>query len=304
MPKVFCTKCGAQNEGDGRYCISCGAELVLYDQEASAAPLPGPPVYPGHPDYDEEIVPHPNLPVAGDSLGVIISKSFSLYFENFGIFFGSYWIMQLIIIPAFLILYFIPVIGTFAMFAVTALLIGVWYVFIRAIRGQSAEIGQLFTCLEKKYVPALLANLIRSIALGIITFIIYAAFFMDTFLEGSWLTLIEGPTPDEDFSNMWEIFQIGAIAALVSFLLALFFYFMEPLIASTDTDFWTAIKASFKFVWRHFWNILLLAILGGLISFAGFLVLFVGMFFTAPITYIFIACYFEAHKDEFDLEAG
>jgi uncharacterized membrane protein len=61
--------------------------------------------------------------------------------------------------------------------------------------------------------------------------------------------------------------------------------FTLPLVVDKGLDFWTAMGASRRMVGKHFWLVLGLAIVCGLINMAGFLACCVGLFFSIPIVF-------------------
>jgi uncharacterized membrane protein len=82
--------------------------------------------------------------------------------------------------------------------------------------------------------------------------------------------------------------------AVVGFLLAMvpLIYFTTvwaftiPLIVDQRLDFWPAMKASRTQVGRHFWTVLGLFIVAGVLNILGLLMCCVGVFVTAPLVFV------------------
>jgi uncharacterized membrane protein len=297
----FCSKCGASNDAGTTNCIACGTSLnIPY--------MPRPAAYTYDPGQGgqkrikdrEPIVQHENLPRESDTVGIIFHKSVQLYLSNFGTLFGTYWVIYLIMIAASVVVgligMVIPLIGNFISIVISPLVIGIYYVYLRVIRGQFGELGQSFSILSEKYVPSLIATIISGFLMMIpimaIFFVTMGSTFFQIFAMGP-----GAPAPDFDFfKNM-----IGGIiaASLFSGIVQMFFGFIFPLIADYETDFWRAITRSVKFVYRNFWEVLLVFFIIFLTTLGGILLLFIGVIFTAPLKELITTTYYEARKNRF-----
>jgi len=80
--------------------------------------------------------------------------------------------------------------------------------------------------------------------------------------------------------------SFGFVLALIpATYLGVSWMFTLPLVVDKGLDFWTAMGASRKMVGKHFWLVLGLMIVVGLINMAGLLACCVGLFFSIPIAF-------------------
>ncbi len=297
----FCSKCGASNESYFSRCIACGSSLnIPY--------APRPTTYP--PDFayqgrkpikeQEQIVNHENLPQETDNMSVIIHKSLRLYLANFGTTFGTFWVIYLVMMAASFVVallsIIIPIIGNFVSFVIAPVLIGIFYVYLRVVRGQYADLGQSFSILPEKFVPCLIATLISGLMMMIPIFAIIFVTMGSTFFQ----LFAMGPNaPEPDLDILMSMMGGLLLASLLAGIVQMFFLFIFPLIADYETDFWKAITRSVKFVYRNFWEVLLVSVISCLVSFSGIILLFIGVIFTTPLALLIIVAYYEARKTRF-----
>jgi uncharacterized membrane protein len=299
----YCPKCGALNDEGAAFCKSCRHSLAggFYEPNPYAA-SPGAyrSVLAGAGFAEPETIPHALLPEASDGLGAIVSKALGIYTSNFGIVFGAYWLMSLVMFAAMFVVMFIailiPFAGNIVQVAITPIFVGAYYVNLRTARGHAVDIGEAFSILAEKYVPMLIAMIIQTLILLIPTLAVVFAVFGSTFYQLMSFAPTAPPSPLGGF-----IGQIGWIiaAAVILGILQMFFVFVYPLIADDETDFWRAITTSVKYVWYNFWEVLWMMILATLIAISGALALFIGALFTAPLMYLIETAYYVARRDRF-----
>jgi uncharacterized membrane protein len=70
------------------------------------------------------------------------------------------------------------------------------------------------------------------------------------------------------------------------FYLLICWSFAVPIAACTNTDFWEALKLSWRGVRKNFWAYFGLLLALGLINLIGILCLVVGLFVTIPFTFL------------------
>ncbi len=92
-----------------------------------------------------------------------------------------------------------------------------------------------------------------------------------------------------------------ALCVLPGIYLAVAWIFGVPLVIDKRMDFWDAMEMSRKIVNQHFWIVLGLLLLVGLISAAGLVACCVGVFVTTPIGYIALIY---AYEDVFNPSAA
>lgn len=135
---------------------------------------------------------------------------------------------------------FVPVLGWLVGFV---LLGGLDYMFIRRIRGEEVQIGDLFAGFNRALINLTMAGLVK------------------------WLLITIGLI----------------LCVLPGIYLAVGYVFALPLAIDKEMEFWTAMEVSRRVVHQHWWSTFALVIVLALVSFAGFLVCGVGEIVTIPI---------------------
>lgn len=176
------------------------------------------------------------------SIGSCFSRSWKLYTQHFGILTGTTALVLLILTA----LHSIPGAGNVAAIALGGVLAaGLSVVFLKTIRGQTAEVGDVFLGLSRCCVPLLLAS--------VIVFILVTAGTLLCFLPGIYL--------------------------------AVAWMFVYTLVIEHSIDFWPAMELSRKVVHERWWELFALALGASLLFFLGALLMVVGVFFTTPIAF-------------------
>jgi len=124
------------------------------------------------------------------------------------------------------------------------LLGGLYFYYLKKIRGQTAELQDAFAGFTLAFVQLLLASVVSGalIALGL------------------------------------------ALCVIPGIYLAVAWCFALPLIMDKQLSFWDAMELSRKTVNQNWWSVLWLIVVCGLINFGGGLLCCVGIFFTLPLT--------------------
>ena len=135
---------------------------------------------------------------------------------------------------------FVPVIGWLLAFVVLG---GLDYLFLRRMRGETQQIGDVFAGFNLAFLNLVMCGLVKLllICLGLIACII----------PGIYL-------------------GVGYVFAI-------------PLVIDKRMDFWPAMELSRQVVHRHWWSMFALCIVLALVAFAGFLVCGVGELVTIPL---------------------
>lgn len=187
----------------------------------------------------------------------------------------------------------IPLIGalfSIANFIITGPLIGgVFYLFIRAIRREPAEVGDVFSGFRRAFGQLFLGVFIQGLLVGLflIPFIVVLAVKMFP-LMGQLRQLHSGTPPDAETiqaikSVLFTTLPVAFLCAIPATYFSVCWKFTLPLIVDKQMNFWTAMKTSRKMVTKHWWLIFGLIILISLVNLAGFCACCVGMLFTIPI---------------------
>jgi len=246
------------------------------------------------------------------------SRGWALYKDNFGTMFVTFLLYIILVFAVGLIvqgamtlvgvnhlpltkqIYFRPIYIIFSSLVAGPALGGVFYVFLSLLRGQPATAGELFTGFNS-FQDLFLGKLIMGIVAG-------ACMFPYTMAVSAKLApIIERMQQNPQSANPHEILPafMSAYSSAVPLLLigiipatyfAVSFYFTFPLIIDKQMGLWTAICTSFRMVHKHWFHILALLILMGLVNIPGFCVCIIGALFTAPLG-LAAVCY--AYEDIF-----
>ena len=169
---------------------------------------------------------------------------------------------------------------------------GLYFAYLKVIRGQKTGVGDVFAGFQKAfaqlYLGALVVGLIVSACL--LPFQYFFQLKAGPVLEQ--LQQVQGhqATP-ADALNMIHALLHAYASALPILLIGLIpmtyltvcWGFTLPLIIDKRMGFWSAMKASWKRVNRHWWQVFGVVVLVGLINVGGLLLCCVGILFTLPI---------------------
>ena len=163
-------------------------------------------------------------------IGSAISRGWTLVMNNLPVMIGATLLGWLISVG----LAFVPVLG----WAVgIVLMAGLDYMFLRRIRGEQIQIGDLFAGFNIAFLHLVLAGLVK------------------------WLLTSVGLV----------------LCILPGIYLAVGYVFVLPLVIDKQMEFWPAMEVSRQVVHKHWWSIFLLTIVLVLVVCAGFLACFVGV---------------------------
>jgi Membrane domain of glycerophosphoryl diester phosphodiesterase len=169
-------------------------------------------------------------------IGSAISRGWALVRDNAGVLIGASALGWLITIA----LGCLPIIGWILGFV---LLGGLYLVFIRRVRGEAVQVGDVFAGFTLAFANLALA--------GLVTWLLTTLGFLLCILPGIYLV-------------------VGYV-------------FVLPLVIDKKMDFWPAMEVSRQVVHRHWWSVFGLLIVLGLIVVAGFLVCIVGAVVAIPV---------------------
>ncbi len=161
-----------------------------------------------------------------------LSRGWTLVRDNMPILVGASllaWLMT-----------FVPVIGWLLAFV---LLGGLDYMFLRRMRGETVQIGDIFAGFN--------LALLNLVMCGLVKWLLICLGFVACILPGIYL-------------------GVGYVFAI-------------PLVIDKKMDFWPAMELSRQVVHKHWWSTFALVIVLALVAFAGFLVCGVGELITIPL---------------------
>jgi uncharacterized membrane protein len=225
-------------------------------------------------------------------MGGCISRGWELVKGNMGVLFVG-TLIYLLIEGAISGLANIPLIGalfSIANFVISGPLIGgVFYLFIRAIRGEPAEIGDIFSGFKRAFAQLFLGTLVQGLLIGLCMLPFIIVFIVKFIpLAGHFQHFQPGTPPDKEMltalgSVMFASLPVLLICAIPATYLGVCWKFTLPLIVDQQMDFWTAMGASRKMVKKHWWHVFGLIILIDLLNLAGVCACCVGVLLTIPI---------------------
>jgi len=222
-------------------------------------------------------------------IGGCISRGWTLLKNNFGLLFVGV-LIYFLIEGAIAGLGSVPIIGPLFsianLFIVGPLMGGVFYIFIQAIRGQPAEIGDVFAGFRRAFLQLFLGYLVPALLTGLCLIPFIIVLVIDIVRVA---TTAHGGSPDPKM--IIQVFETQLPLLLTVFLICVIpvvylqinWLFTLPLIIDRQMDFWPAMKTSWKMVGKHWWLVFGLFVLVNLLNVVGVLLCCIGVLFTVPI---------------------
>jgi hypothetical protein len=170
-------------------------------------------------------------------IGKAISRGWALVRDNMGVLIGATVLGWLITMG----LAFVPVVGWVVGIVVLG---GLDYMFIRRIRSEDVQVGDVFAGFNLAFLHLTLAGLVK--------WLLTSLGFVLCILPGIYL-------------------GVGYVFAL-------------PLVIDKKMEFWPAMEVSRRVVHHHWWSTFALVIVLALIAFVGFLACVVGALVTVPVS--------------------
>jgi hypothetical protein len=167
---------------------------------------------------------------------------------------------------------------------------GIYMALFQTRRGQPIEFGILFKGFDY-FGDAVVATLLHLIPVVVVVVPTYILFYVGIFF----MMPRNGDEPDPramlGFFGIFAVFWLVIMVLLI--LLSVVFTFAYPLIIDRRLSGLNAVKLSIKAALANFWRLLGLLLLSGLMSFAGLLLCYVGLFLILPISFAAIATAYE-----------
>jgi uncharacterized membrane protein len=167
---------------------------------------------------------------------------------------------------------------------------GIYLALFQTRRGQPIEFGLLFKGFDY-FGDAVIATLLHMIPIIVVIVPTYIIFYVGMF------AMIGTSGGEPNAGAMLGFFGFMALIWLVIMLLlivlSVVFTFAYPLIVDRRMSGLNAVKLSVKAGLANFWRLLGMLLLTGLMSFAGLLLCYVGIFFVMPISFAAIAIAYE-----------
>jgi uncharacterized membrane protein len=211
-------------------------------------------------------------------IGACVSQGAELLKEKFGIVFGVtaiYLLIQGAIQGLASIPFIGPVFSLGSLFVVGQLLAGTYLVILKVLRGQPAEVGELFVGFKATYAQLLLTYLIMTLLIALAA------------LPGA---LVMG-VPVVIMLNRESVDAVLMTIAVVGFFvlllpvvyLSVVYSFSLALVIDKGVGFWQALETSRKVVNKHWFMVFGLLLVIGLINVVGILLCCVGLFLSMPL---------------------
>jgi hypothetical protein len=212
-------------------------------------------------------------------LGSCLGRAWSLVTANLGLCIGATLILMLCMMglgAASLI----PCVGSLLQLALQGpLSVGFICIFLKLIREKNATIGDAFMGFSHGWLQLSLYNLVAGLI--IVLFLAPAGVAMYA-MEERWI--------GRSIPLLAGLFFLGAIPTII---FSISWFFASPLIVDRGFDFWSAMEVSRRVVWMHWWQILFLMVVVGIVATAGVFVLCVGLLITVPLALAAIAYAYE-----------
>ena len=176
----------------------------------------------------------------------------------------------------------IPIAGALFAFLLNGpILGGVYFFCMQAIHGQTHGLQDVTSTIKERFLPCFLATTVSSL--------LAFAPLLVALIPAVGLFAASGVVMEELVKHPNLILGIGLpllAGALAMFYLLICWSFAVPIAACTNTDFWEALKLSWRGVRKNFWAYFGLLLALGLINLIGILCLVVGLFVTIPFTFL------------------
>jgi hypothetical protein len=225
-------------------------------------------------------------------LGGCISRGWELVKNNLALLFVG-TLVYMLIEGAIGAVAQIPIIGAAASIAnfiiAGPLMGGVFYLFLRAIRGESAEMGDIFSGFRRAFGHLFLATLVQGLLVGLCLLPFIIVLIVKIIPLAPHLQHLQaGTPPDHDTvvaleSVLLACLPVLLVCAIPATYLAVCWKFTLPLIVDRQLDFWTAMGTSRRQVRKHWWLVFGLTILISLLNLLGLCLCCVGVLFTFPV---------------------
>ncbi len=201
------------------------------------------------------------------SPGDCISNAWQLVKQNYGLYLGVSALSAVIL----------TCVVCLNIFLAGPIMCGVYYVYLKAIRGGIPEFGEMFKGFET-FLPAMVIGLIQMLPSVVIQITSNTTDFARIYTQGQ-----SGNSDAVAAGLSGIVLVLGIIGFIVSIFLWITFFFSYQLIIDKNLGIGDAIKYSAKAAWSNVGGLILLGILQILISIGGVLMFCIGIFFVLPI---------------------
>lgn len=175
---------------------------------------------------------------------------------------------------------------------------GLYLTLFKVRRGEPVEFGTLFKGFDY-FGPSVIATLLHIVPIIAIVLPAYFLFYISIFVS----VAAQGDDPNPAaFIGIMAMFGVfWLVVMVIVIVISVGFTFAYPLIVDRKLQGFDAVKLSFRAAMANFWRLLIMMLLTSLMSIAGVLACYIGMFFVFPIVYATIA---KAYEQVFGLSDG
>ena len=230
-------------------------------------------------------------------IGGCISQGFELVKNNLGVYFVGvliYFAVEFVIAMLGNIPFIGPIFSLGNFLIAGAFMGGVLWMFLRGVRGEPAEVGDVFEGFKRAFGQLFLATLVQGL-LVMICMLPFIVMFVIQLVRSDFFSSLPAHTNFQNdpaalqkaLHSLLSLLLITLPALIICWLPAIYlgtcWKFSLPLIMDKGMDFWTAMKTSMKMVNKHWWQVFGLIIVTGLLNLAGACACCVGLLFTVPV---------------------
>jgi uncharacterized membrane protein len=215
-------------------------------------------------------------------IGGCVSRGYELFKEHFSLLFFAALVFAAIE-GALGALGAVPFVGP--IFSIANMIIsgplmgGVYLVFLRVLRGEAAEVSDVFTGFSRSFGQLFMGKLIPSLLGGLCLLPVVVAGVVMVALPAA----AQHRAPD--LHKLVILIPVGLVCLIPVIYLQTCWAFTLPLIIDRGLDFGAAMRTSWKMVNRHWWQVFGVILVIGLVNMAGALLCLVGLLFTVPISF-------------------
>lgn len=163
-----------------------------------------------------------------------------------------------------------------------AMMCGIHLCLLRRMRGETVGFDMLFKGFDY-FVPSLVATLVQVVPVVLVVIVGYIGMIVTVVATAGAAASGAPPEIGAVFFVLMMVFV--SVVLILTLVTTMFFIFSYPLVVDRGLSGVDACKTSAKAVMANFGGVLGLLILGALLSFAGLLLCYVGMFLTLPIVF-------------------
>lgn len=169
---------------------------------------------------------------------------------------------------------------------------GLFLSFFKRMRGERVEFATLFKGFDY-FGPGVIATLLHMLPIMAVVIPAYLIFYVGFILSAAAGSMGDEPNPGPMLAVfvMFGIFWVVILVLIV--VVSIGFTFAHPLIVDRKMQGFDAVKLSFKGAMANFWRLLGMSMLTFVISIAGMLLCYIGVFLVLPIGYAAIAAAYQ-----------